>query len=105
MFKMGKKRRGVRGFDITSLPYEIKVYLNNQVLLPAQLVRNLGFQNAEYAKITLEYKGNTIILDRVKLLRTRHTDSRQFTIPKNVREKFNIKPGDTIKVVSIEPLE
>jgi SpoVT / AbrB like domain. len=40
----------------------------------------------------------------VRLLRTRHTDSRQFTIPKEVREKYGIKPGDYIEILSITPL-
>ena len=99
-----RKRRGVRGFDITSLPYEVKVYLNNQVLVPAQLVRSLGIQGAKFARITFEFKEHEIMLDKVKLLRTKHTDSRQFTIPKDIRDKFEIRPGDTIRIVKIEAI-
>ena len=101
---MSRKRRGVRGFDITSLPYEARVYLNNQVLVPAQLVRSLGIQGATYARITMRFKGREIVLDKVKLLRTKHTDSRQFTIPKSVRDEFEIRPGDKIQIVGIEAI-
>jgi len=38
------------------------------------------------------------------LLRTRHTDSRQFTIPKSAREKYGILPGATVKVKKIEAI-
>jgi len=102
--EMSRKRRGVRGFDITSLPYKTKVYLNNQVLVPAQLVRSLGIQGATYAKIVMKVKDKEIVLDKVKLLRTKHTDSRQFTIPKSIRDKFEVKPGDKIQILSIEAI-
>lgn len=101
---MNRRRRGVRGFDITSLPYEAKVYLNNQVLVPAQLVRSLRIQGATYAKIVMKIKDKEVVLDKVKLLRTRHTDSRQFTIPKSVRDRFEVKPGDKIQILSIEAI-
>jgi AbrB family looped-hinge helix DNA binding protein len=39
----------------------------------------------------------------VKLLRTKHTDSRQFTIPREVREAYGIKPGDEVEIINIEP--
>lgn len=94
-------RRGVKGYDITSLPYKVKVYINSQVLIPAKLVRTLGITNLKYADIVINYKGNQILLKGVKLLRTRHTDSRQFTIPKEIREKYGIKPGEEIEVVEI----
>lgn len=96
-----RRRRGIRGFNITSLPYEVKVYMNNQVLIPAQLVRSLGIQGAERARVTLEFKGERATVE-VKLLRTKYTDSRQFTIPKEVRLRLGLKPGDIIKVLKIE---
>ncbi|MCG2880237.1 MAG: AbrB/MazE/SpoVT family DNA-binding domain-containing protein, partial [Vulcanisaeta sp.] len=32
-----------------------------------------------------------------------HTDSRQFTIPREVREKYGIKPGDEVEILDIRP--
>ncbi|RLE56095.1 MAG: AbrB/MazE/SpoVT family DNA-binding domain-containing protein [Thermoprotei archaeon] len=97
-------RRGAKGYNITSLPYRVKVYINNQVLVPAQLVRALGLTRARYARVRIRKvnNGEVIELPRVKLLRTRHTDSRQFTIPKEIREKYGIKPGDEVEVLEIE---
>lgn len=90
-----------RSKSAEEIPYEAKVYLNNQVLIPANLVRALGLQEARGARITLEYGEKELTID-VRLLRTRHTDSRQFTIPKSVREKYGILPGTTVKVKKIE---
>jgi hypothetical protein len=64
-------------------------------------VRALGLQNARVACITLEYKGVEIVFN-AELLRTRHTDSRQFTIPMSIREKYGIAPGAGVKVKKIE---
>lgn len=102
---MGKTigRVGVRGLDIESLPYKIRVYLNNQVLIPARLVRRLGIGDYKYAKITLRFRGHTETIV-AKLLRTRNTFSRQFTIPKDVREKLSIEPGSEIEILAIEPV-
>ena len=94
--------RGARGLRVDGLPYEARVYINNQVLIPARLVRSLGIEDLRYADITIEYRGFRILLRRVRLLRTRHTASRQFTIPREVRETYGIGPMDTIKVVRIE---
>ena len=88
---------------ISELPYEAKVYINNQVLIPALLVRRLGIEGLRYADITIEYKGVRILMRKVKLLRTAQSAARQFTIPRSVREQYGIKPLDTIRVVSIEP--
>lgn len=89
--------------DTMELPYEAYVYLNNQVLIPASLVRLLKLQEARSALITIEYEGVEFEL-RVKLLKTRRTDSRQFTIPREVREKYGITPGSRIKVKKIEAI-
>ena len=96
---MGK--RGAKGYDITSLPYRIRVYCNNQVLIPAKLVRALGITEWKYADIVIKHKDNIILIKNARLLRTRHTDSRQFTIPKHIREQYGIKPGDEIEVLEI----
>ena len=88
---------------ISELPYETKVYINNQVLIPALLVRRLGIEQLRYADITIEYKGFMIVIRNVRLLRPRQTAARQFTIPRSVREQYGIRPFDTIRVVSIEP--
>ncbi|MCS7104452.1 MAG: AbrB/MazE/SpoVT family DNA-binding domain-containing protein [Thermofilaceae archaeon] len=90
--------------EIEGLPYETKVYLNNQVLIPANLVKTLNLRDARDARITLEYGGKELSIN-VKLLRTRHTDSRQFTIPKSLRDECGITPGSIVKVKKIEPLE
>lgn len=89
--------------DTTELPYEAHVYLNNQVLIPASLVRLLKLQEARSALVTIEYEGVEFEL-RVKLLKTRRTDSRQFTIPREAREKYGIVPGSRIKVKKIEAI-
>ncbi len=94
-----------RGYDIDRLPYRIKVYVNNQVLIPAKLTRSLGITNLKYADVVLNYRGNIITLRRVKLLRTKHTDSRQFTIPKDVRDRYGIKPGDEVEILQISKSE
>ena len=99
-----KGKRGVKGLNITKLPYEIKVYMNNQVLIPAQLVRTMGLTDATYSKITFEYN-NKVYNIQVKLLRTKYTDSRQFTIPKDIRMIAGLRPGKTIKVLNIEKIK
>ncbi|RLF06647.1 MAG: AbrB/MazE/SpoVT family DNA-binding domain-containing protein [Thermoprotei archaeon] len=101
---MTPRRRGAPGLKITSLPYEVRVYLNNQVLIPASLVRALGLRNARAVRVTLEYGGEEFSLE-ARLLRTRYTDSRQFTIPRSIREKYGVFPGAVVKVKKIEPLE
>lgn len=85
------------------LPYEAKVYINNQVLIPAHIVKALDLREVQKARVKLEYEGQEVVVE-VKLLRTRHTDSRQFTIPKSARDKFGIVPGSVVKVKSIEPI-
>lgn len=91
------------GFMITELPYKIRVYSNYQVLIPASLVRTLNIANLRYADITIRFNGQLIQIKGARLLRTRHTDSRQFTIPKEVREAHGIRQGDVVEVVSIKP--
>ncbi|MEM1910141.1 MAG: AbrB/MazE/SpoVT family DNA-binding domain-containing protein [Thermofilaceae archaeon] len=86
------------------LPYESKVYINNQVLIPASIVKALNLRDVKRARITLEHMGLEVIVE-VKLLRTRHTDSRQFTIPKSARDRYGISPGSMVKIKSIEPLD
>ncbi|WP_054853365.1 AbrB/MazE/SpoVT family DNA-binding domain-containing protein [Vulcanisaeta distributa] len=98
---ISRVRRIRRSMVITKLPYVTSIYINYQVLIPASLVKSLNIENALYANITIEYFGQEIMLERVKLLRTRNTASRQFTIPKEVREKYGIKPLDEIKIKSI----
>ncbi len=99
-----KKKRGVKGLNITKLPYEVKVYMNNQVLIPAQLIRSLGLADATYSKIKFEYNNKTYDIE-VKLLRTKYTDSRQFTIPKDIRTKIGLLPGNMIKILDIRKVK
>lgn len=96
--------KGVR-LKVDSLPFQVRVYINNQVLLPASLVKSLNLHNVDYVDITMEYNNKTIELKGVKLLHARNATSRQFTIPRNVREEYGIKPLDTITIVSIKPSE
>lgn len=98
-------RRVRRNIVITKLPYVTKIYINYQVLIPASLVKALNIENVTYANITIEYLGQEITLERVKLLRTKNTASRQFTIPREVRDKYGIKPLDEVKIKSITPIE
>ena len=92
-----------RGKIISELPYGTRIYINGQVLIPASLVRALGIEWARYASIVMRYGGKTIELRKVQLLRPRRAASRQFTIPKEVREKYGIKPFDEIEILSIKP--
>ncbi len=96
-------RRKLERYEVTTLPFAVRVYINNQVLVPASLVRALGLTHLRFADVELEYKGFVIELRGVRLLRTRHTDSRQFTIPRSVRELYGIGPGDVVKILSIRP--
>ena len=98
-----RQRRGAPGYRVTKLPYKVRVYLNNQVLIPASLVRVLGISGLKYAVITISYNGVPITIKGVKLLRTKHTDSRQFTIPREVREAYGIRPGDEVEILDIKP--
>ena len=96
-------KRGMKGFNIESLPYTIRVYSNYQVLIPARLVRKLGIQKYKFAKIKIKIGDNTVVIT-ARLLRTRFTDSRQFTVPKEIRSKYGIKPGERITILEIEPV-
>ncbi|WP_054853496.1 AbrB/MazE/SpoVT family DNA-binding domain-containing protein [Vulcanisaeta distributa] len=100
-----RQRRGSPGYRVTRLPYRVKVYLNNQVLIPASLVRVLGISGLKYAVVTISYNGVPITIKGVKLLRTKHTDSRQFTIPRDVREAYGIRPGDEVEIIDIKPFK
>ena len=96
-------RRGARGLNIETLPYSVRVYANNQVLIPARLVRKLGMQAARFALVKIRIKEQVYEL-RVRLLRTKYTDSRQFTIPKEIREKHGSLAGTIVEVLEILPL-
>ncbi|GAB6947886.1 hypothetical protein JCM16161A_20160 [Vulcanisaeta sp. JCM 16161] len=89
---------------VNGLPYRTKIYINNQVLLPAKLIRMLGIEWARYADITIRHNDRVITLKRVALLRTRHTASRQFTIPREVRERYGIMPLDDVEILNITPI-
>ncbi|MFB6470113.1 MAG: AbrB/MazE/SpoVT family DNA-binding domain-containing protein [Vulcanisaeta sp. AZ3] len=103
--EMSRVRRIRRNLEITELPYIARIYINYQVLIPASLAKALGILNTWYADITIEYSGQEITLKRVRLLRTRNTASRQFTIPKEIRERYGIKPLDEIKIKAVIPVE
>ncbi|GAB6945196.1 hypothetical protein JCM14467A_19780 [Vulcanisaeta sp. JCM 14467] len=65
---------------------------------------HVGFTSSLRSLISPFFPGQEIMLERVKLLRTRNTASRQFTIPREVREKYGIKPLDEIEVIGINPV-
>ncbi|ADN50473.1 AbrB/MazE/SpoVT family DNA-binding domain-containing protein [Vulcanisaeta distributa] len=92
-----------KGLPINNLPYRTRAYINNQVLIPANLVRALGIERARYADIVISFNGLVIELRNVLLLRTKHTSSRQFTIPREIRELYGIRPMDQIEVIQIRP--
>jgi len=96
--------RGAKGLEVTALPYKATVYINGQVLIPATLVRRLKLWGASYAQITLSYKGKRITINKAKLLRTKHTYSRQFTLPKRVRRESGIRPGDVLEILDIKAI-
>ena len=73
------------------------------MLVPANLVRSLGLDKVKYVDVVMEYNGYKIEINNVRLLRTRHTASRQFTIPREIREKFGIKPFDEVTIHMIVP--
>jgi hypothetical protein len=88
---------------VNGLPYRTRVYLNNQVLLPANLVRALGIEGAKYADVVIKYGDKVIEVRNAKLLRTRHTASRQFTIPREIREKYGVGLLDEVEIVQVKP--
>ena len=90
-------------YTVTSLPYTAKVYINNQVLLPAGLVRALGIEGADYADVIIRFNGKLIEIRDAKLLRNRRAVSRQFTIPREVREKYGVGPLDEVEIVQVKP--
>ena len=89
---------------VNGLPYKTKIYINNQVLLPAKLIRMLGIEWARYADVTIRHNDRVITLKHAALLRTRHTASRQFTIPREVRERYGIRPLDDVEILDIRPV-
>ena len=93
----------MRPKPVGGLPYRTKVYINNQVLLPANLVRALGIEGAEYADVIIRFNGKLIEIRNVKLLRTKRTVSRQFTIPREVREEYGVGPLDEVEIVQVRP--
>ena len=105
MERVVRVKRGAPGYPIEALPYRVRVYVNNQVLVPARLVRALGIANIRHVDIVMVFNGRKILLRGVRLLRTKHTDSRQFTIPKAARERFGIRPGDEVEIVEIRRSE
>ena len=88
---------------MNGLPFKTKVYINNQVLLPASLIRTLGIEGAKYADVVIKYGDKVIEVRNAKLLRTKHTSARQFTIPREVREKYGVGPLDEVEIVQVKP--
>jgi bifunctional DNA-binding transcriptional regulator/antitoxin component of YhaV-PrlF toxin-antitoxin module len=93
----------MRPKPVNGLPFKTKVYLNNQVLLPASLIKALGIEGAMYADVVIKYGDKVIEVRNAKLLRTRHTSARQFTIPREIREKYGVGPLDEVEIVQVKP--
>jgi hypothetical protein len=93
-----------REINVEGLPYRTRVYINNQVLLPSGLIRLLGIEDALYADIIIRHGGKVIEIRGVRLLRNRRAMSRQFTIPREVRDRYGIRPLDEIEIVSVKPV-
>jgi hypothetical protein len=93
----------MRPKSVNGLPFKTRVYINNQVLLPASLIKALGIEGAMYADVVIKYGDKVIEVRNAKLLRTRHTASRQFTIPREVREKYGVGPLDEVEIVQVKP--
>jgi len=93
-----------REINVEGLPYRTRVYINNQVLLPSGLIRLLGIEDALYADIIIKHGGKVIEIRGVRLLRNRRAMSRQFTIPREVRDRYGIRPLDEIEIVSVKPV-
>jgi len=72
--------------------------------VPARLVRKLGIQNLRYAVVRIRIQDSVYTL-HVKLLRTKYTDSRQFTIPKEIREKHGLSTNSEVEILDIGPPE
>jgi hypothetical protein len=93
----------MRSKPVNGLPFRTRVYLNNQVLLPASLIRTLGIEGAYYADVIIRFNGELIEIRDVKLLRNRRAVSRQFTIPREIREKYGVGPLDEVEIVQVKP--
>jgi len=93
-----------REINVEGLPYRTRVYINNQVLLPSGLIRLLGIEDALYADIIIKHGGKVIEIRGVRLLRNRRAMSRQFTIPREVRDRYGIRPLDEIEIVNVKPV-
>jgi hypothetical protein len=93
----------MRPKPVNGLPFKTKVYINNQVLLPASLIKTLGIEGAKYADVVIKYGDKVIEVRNAKLLRTKHTSARQFTIPREVREKYGVRPLDEVEIVQVKP--
>ena len=93
----------MRPKPVNGLPFKTRVYINNQVLLPASLIKTLGIEGADYADVIIKYGDKVIEVRNAKLLRTRRTASRQFTIPREVREEYGVGPLDDVEIVQVKP--
>ena len=93
----------MRSKPVNGLPFRTRVYINNQVLLPASLVRALGIEGVRYADVIIRFNGKLIEIRDVKLLRNRRAVSRQFTIPREVRKKYGVGPLDEVEIVQVKP--
>ncbi len=93
-----------RRIRVNGLPYRTRIYINNQVLIPSELVKLLGIEGSLFANVIIRHGGRIISINGVKLLRNGHAMSRQFTIPREVRERFGINPLDEIEILDIKPI-
>ncbi|MGC9178854.1 MAG: AbrB/MazE/SpoVT family DNA-binding domain-containing protein [Vulcanisaeta sp.] len=92
-----------RAKAVGGLPFRTRVYINNQIFIPANVIKALGLEGVNYADVVIKHGSKIIRIAGVKLLSNGRGFSRQFTIPKQVRERYGIMPLDEIEVVEIKP--
>ncbi|MGC8542585.1 MAG: AbrB/MazE/SpoVT family DNA-binding domain-containing protein [Vulcanisaeta sp.] len=92
-----------RAKAVGGLPFRTRVYINNQIFIPASVIRALGLSDINHVDVVIRHGGRAVRIFGVKLLSNGRGFSRQFTIPKQVRERYGIMPLDEIEVVEIKP--
>jgi len=86
------------------LPITVKVYINNQVLIPANVVRCLGVESVDFIDVMIRFGSRLVRINNVRLLKPARGrgSSRQFTIPREIREEFGIEPLSIIELVGVK---
>ncbi len=51
------------------LPITVKVYINNQVLIPANVVRCLGVESVDFIDVMIRFGSRLVRINNVRLLK------------------------------------